>query len=141
MVIIQDEKNYVLMSWIQKPKLPSEEEIESGLLPPKPPSDPNKVQRGKATRTRLQQSTSVESSLSSEVKSRLDTSPSDGNCWYVVYLIVNYQWKLFVIWTILSVWRIEKLCIFLKQNILLVYKLDLWVDYIHLYDIIKPLCH
>lgn len=75
------------MSWIQKPKLPSEEEIESGLLPPKPPSDPNKVQRGKATRTRLQQSTSVESSLSSEVKSRLDTSPSDGNCWYVVYLI------------------------------------------------------
>lgn len=75
------------MSWIQKPKLPSEEEVESGLLPPKPPSDPNKVQRGKATRTRLQQSTSVESSLSSEVKSRLDTSPSDGNCWYVVYLI------------------------------------------------------
>lgn len=138
MVIIQDEKNYVLMSWIQKPKLPSEEEVESGLLPPKPPSDPNKVQRGKATRTRLQQSTSVESSLSSEVKSRLDTSPSDGNCWYVVYLIVNYQWKLFVIWTILSVWRIEKFCIFLKQNILL---LDLWVDYIHLYDIIKPLRH
>lgn len=61
----------------EKPKLPSEEEVESGLLPPKPPSDPNKVQRGKATRTRLQQSTSVESSLSSEVKSRLDTSPSD----------------------------------------------------------------
>lgn len=60
-----------------KPKIPSEEEVESGLLPPKPPSDPNKVQRGKATRTRLQQSTSVESSLSSEVKSRVDTSPSD----------------------------------------------------------------
>lgn len=80
-------KKLCFMSWIQKPKLPSEEEVESGLLPPKPPSDPNKVQRGKATRTRLQQSTSVESSLSSEVKSRLDTSPSDGNCWYVVYLI------------------------------------------------------
>ncbi|XP_061176432.1 armadillo repeat-containing protein 2-like isoform X2 [Saccostrea echinata] len=62
-----------------KPKIPTEEEIDSGLLPPKPPSDPNKVQRGKATRTRLQQSTSVESSLSSEVKSGLETSPSDGN--------------------------------------------------------------
>ncbi|XP_048768043.1 armadillo repeat-containing protein 2-like isoform X2 [Ostrea edulis] len=62
-----------------KPKLPSEDEAEPGLLPPKPPSDPNKVQRGKVTRTRLQQSTSVEGSISSDAKSRLDTSPSDGN--------------------------------------------------------------
>ncbi|KAK3097116.1 hypothetical protein FSP39_006506 [Pinctada imbricata] len=49
-----------------KPKLPSEEEVERDLLPPRPPPDPNKTQRTKSTRTRLQHSTSVESSISNE---------------------------------------------------------------------------
>ncbi|KAL3882503.1 hypothetical protein ACJMK2_028840 [Sinanodonta woodiana] len=48
------------------PKLPSEAEVESLLLPPKPPSDPNKPTRKSASRTRLHQGNSVEATLISD---------------------------------------------------------------------------
>ncbi|KAK3593875.1 hypothetical protein CHS0354_011480 [Potamilus streckersoni] len=67
------------------PKLPSEAEVESLLLPPKPPSDPNKPTRKSASRARLHHANSVEASLISDpsLKTRSNSltdvsSPSKG---------------------------------------------------------------
>ncbi|KAJ8315287.1 hypothetical protein KUTeg_007437 [Tegillarca granosa] len=51
------------------PKFPTEAELESGLLPPKPPSDPNKSRR-KAGQTRLHHANSYDGSVEGISKSK-----------------------------------------------------------------------